>query len=204
VNREKPRVTIEEKSSGGLSIEANGHRIPETDEIRTVLREIGVYNGKVIFYDSIAVDELIALLVERAVYARGIVALNKVDLISNSKAEQARKELEARLKMQVIPVSAVEGTNIERLKSVIFGNLGVIRIYLKPRDADADFSKPFVLRRDSTVLDLARGLHSKMAKDLRYAYVTGDSSKFRNQKVGGEHVLKDGDVVTLVYEKYAL
>jgi ribosome-interacting GTPase 1 len=42
-----------------------------------------------------------------------------------------------------------------------------------------------------------------MAKDLNYANATGESAKFRNQKVGGEHVLKDGDVVTLVYEKFA-
>jgi hypothetical protein len=204
VNKERPRVMMEEKSAGGLSVEANGHKVPDINETRTVLKEIGVYNGKIIFYDNITVDELIALLVERAVYVRGIIALNKIDLISDARAEQIRKELESKLKMQVIPVSVAEGTNMERLKARIFDNLGIIRIYLKPRDGDADFSKPFVLRQDSTVLDLAKGLHSKIAKDLKYAYVTGESAKFKNQKVGGEHVLRDCDVVTLVYEKYAI
>ena len=204
VNSEKPKVTIEERSSGGLSVEANGHRVPDIDEIRTVLKEIGVYNGKVIFYNSITLDELVSLLVERAVYVRGIVVLNKIDLLSAAKAAQAKKELESQLKMQVLPVSMTEGTNIEKLKSMIFDNLNIMRVYLKPRDSDADFSKPFVLRHESTVLDLAKGIHSKMAENLRYAYVTGKSAKFRNQKVGGEHILMDGDVVTLVYEKYAL
>ncbi len=204
VNKEKPRVTIDEKSSGGLYVEPNGHKVPGIGDIRIVLKELGIYNGKIVFYDDISVEDLIALLVERAVYVRGIIALNKIDLVSNTKAEQVKKDLESTLKMKVIPISVAEGTNLEKLKAEIFDNLGIIRIYLKPRDADADFSKPFVLRQDSTVLDLAKGLHSKMAKDLKYAYVTGESAKFRNQKVGGEHILKDGDIVTLVYEKYAL
>ncbi len=204
VNRDKPRVIMEERSSGGLSIESNGHKIPSIEEVRTVLKEIGIYNGKVIFYDNVTVDELIDLLVERAVYVKGIIALNKIDLLSNAKAEQVRKELESKLKMQVIPISVEEETNLERLKSKLFDNLGIIRIYLKPRDEDADLSKPFVLKQDSTVMDLAKGLHSRLAKDLKYAYVSGASAKFKNQKVGGEHVLNDGDIVTLVYEKYAL
>lgn len=204
VNREKPRVAIEEKSVGGLMIEANGHKVPDINEIRAVLKEIGVYNGKVIFYDSITGEEMVSLLVEKAVYVRGIIALNKIDLLSGAKAEQVRKEFESRLKMQVVPLSVAEGTNIERLKAIIFDNLDIIRVYLKPRDAEPDFSKPFVLKHDNTVLNLAKGLHSKMAENLRYAYVTGKSAKFRNQKVGGDHVLRDGDVVTLVYEKYAV
>jgi hypothetical protein len=116
---------------------------------------------------------------------------------------QIRKELESKLNMHVLPISVEEGTNIEKLKSEMFNNLDIIRVYLKPKDAEADFEKPFVLKHESTVLDLARDIHSKMAENLRYAYVTGKSAKFRNQKVGGEHVLKDGDMVTLVYEKYA-
>ncbi len=204
VNKDKPRVLMEEKSSGGLSIESNGHKIPDINAIRTVLKEIGIYNGKIIFYDNVTVDELIALLVERAVYVRGIIALNKIDLLSSAKTEQLKRDLETKLKMQVIPISVGEDINIERLELKIFDNLGIIRIYLKPRDAEADLSKPFVLRHDSTVMDLAKGLHSRIAKDLKYAYITGESAKFKNQKVGGEHVLKDGDMVTLVYEKYAI
>jgi hypothetical protein len=203
VNTEKPRVDIEEKSFGGLAVESNDHKVPDINEIRAILREIGVYNGKIIFHSSITGDELVALLVEKAIYVRGILALNKIDLLSESKVEQLRKELASKLKMQVIPVSMEEGTNIERLKEMIFDNLDIIRIYLKPKDSEPDFSKPFVLRHSGTVLDLAKGIHSKMAESLRYAYVTGRSAKFRNQKVGGEHVLKDGDIVTLVYEKYA-
>ncbi len=203
VNKEKPVVRIERKESGGISVEANGHKVPSLEEVRAVMRKIGAYNGKVIFHSNASVDELIELLVDSAVYVKGIAALNKTDLITAQEAEQMRLELEPRIKMPVVPISATRGTNLEALRTRIFENLDIMRIYLKPKDGEADMSKPFVLRRGQTIMDLAKGLHSKIAKELRYAYVTGRSAKFRAQKVGAEHVLLDGDVVTLVYEKFA-
>jgi hypothetical protein len=202
VNREKPRVLVERKSAGGLLIEGNGHRVPDRREVAAILNETGVYNGKVIFYSDIDADGLIALLVDNAVYVRGVVALNKTDLVGEARAEQIRKEMQSRLKTQVISVSAVRGTNIGALKDMLFGNLGIIKIYLKPKDGAADFSRPFVMKGGGTVMDVAKGLHTKAAKNLKYAYVTGRSARFANQKVGAEHALRDGDVVTLVYEKF--
>jgi hypothetical protein len=202
VNQEKPKVLVEEKSSGGMDIESNGHRIPDRKEVTAVLNEMGVFNAKVIFYSNIDADGLIALLLDNAVYVKGIVALNKTDLMDRARVEQLRKELQARLKTQVVAVSAVKGTNIDDLKETIFRNLGIIKVYLKPKEGAADFSKPFILRQGGSVMDVARGLHTKAAKNLKYAYVTGKSARFGNQKVGGEHVLQDGDILTLVYEKF--
>lgn len=202
VNTEKPKVLVEERSAGGMEIESNGHRIPDRKEVTAVLNEMGVFNAKVIFYSNIDTDGLIALLIDNAVYVRGIVVLNKTDLMDKSKVEQLRKELQAKLKTQVVAVSAMKGTNMEDLKGVIFDNLGIMKIYLKPKDGQTDFSKPFILKQGGTVMDAAKGLHTKAAKNLKYAYVTGKSARFGNQKVGGEHVLRDGDVLTLVYEKF--
>ncbi|MGA3021167.1 MAG: GTPase [Candidatus Micrarchaeales archaeon] len=202
VNREKPRVMIEEKGSGGIIVESNGHKIPEKGEVTAILNETGVYNGKAIFYSNMDAEELIALLVEKAVYVNGIVALNKMDLLDRSKAEQIRRDMQSKFKMQVVAVSATRETNLEELKETLFDKLGLIRIYLNPKEGNVDFSKPFVTKEGSTILDVAKGLHSKAAKNLRFAYVTGSSAKFSNQKVGGDHVVNDGDVVTLVYERF--
>lgn len=202
VNKEKPRVLVEEKPSGGMDIESNGHRIPDPKEVQAVLNEMGVFNAKVIFYSNIDTDGLIALLIDNAVYVKGIVVLNKADLVDRSRVEQIRKEMQSRLKTQVLAISAMKGTNLDDLKETIFDNLGIMKIYLKPKDGSADFSKPFILKQGGTVMDVAKGLHTKAAKNLKYAYVTGRSARFGNQKVGGEHVLQDGDIVTLVYEKF--
>jgi hypothetical protein len=202
VNTERPKVLVEERQSGGMDIESNGHRIPDRKEVTAVLNEMGIFNAKVIFYSNIDTDGLIALLIDNAVYVRGIVVLNKTDLMEKAKIEQLRRELQARLKTQVVAVSAMKGTNMDDLKETIFDNLGIMKVYLKPKDGAADFSKPFILKKGGSVMDVAKGLHTKAAKNLKYAYITGKSARFGNQKVGGEHVLQDGDVVTLVYEKF--
>lgn len=202
VNMEKPRVAVERKASGGLMMESNGHRVPERREVAAILNETGVYNGKVIFYSDIDADGLISLLVDNAVYVRGVVALNKTDLVGISEAERIGDEIQSAFGMRVVPVSAVKNENIGKLKRMLFDSLGIIKVYLKPKDGKADLSKPFVMRQGGTVMDVAKGLHSKAAKNLKCAYVTGDSARFANQKVGGDHVLRDGDVVTLVYEKF--
>ncbi len=202
VNKAKPRIMIEEKKSGGIIVESNRQKIPVKDEVASVLHEIGIHNCKIIFYSSMDLDELIGLLIDNAVYAKGIVALNKIDLLSGARAEQLRRDLQSKLGTGVVAISASKGTNIEELKTRIFSNLHLMRIYLKPKDGEADYSKPFPLREGNTVLDLAKGLHTKAAKNLKCAYVSGKSARFGNQRVGEEHVLQDEDVVTLVYEKF--
>src|SRR5208283_3884797 len=58
VNKEKPRVMIEEKTAGGIIVESNGHKIPDKGEVTAIINETGVYNGKIIFYSSMNADEL--------------------------------------------------------------------------------------------------------------------------------------------------
>jgi ribosome-interacting GTPase 1 len=53
------------------------------------------------------------------------------------------------------------------------------------------------MRSGATVGDVAMRIHSGLAKEMKYAYITGPSAKFKNQKVGKEHILMDGDIVTL-------
>ncbi len=201
VNEEKPRLLVEERKTGGIAIEANGHRVPGKREVEMALHETGVYNGKAIFYSNIDLDELIALLVDNAVYTKGMVALNKIDLLREQEIDRAIKQVVKEFGPGVVGVSAADGSNIDLLKEEIFGNLELIRVYVKPKDREADYSKPFVLKQGSSIMDLAKGLHSKAAKNLRYGLVTGRSARFAGQKSGGDHVLMDGDVVTLVYAK---
>lgn len=202
VNKEKPKIVVEERNSGGISVEANEHKVPSRADVSAVLNETGIYNCKVIFYSDMNFDDLVALLLDNSVYTKGVVALNKIDLLERGKVEQLRSDMQSRLGMPVVAVSAAKETNIEELRATLFDSLGLVRVYLKPKDGNADFSKPLALKRGSAILDVAKGLHSKAAKNLKCAYVTGKSAKFSNQKVGIEHVINDGDIVTLIYEKF--
>ncbi len=55
---------------------------------------------------------------------------------------------------------------------------------------------PFVLPRDSTVMDLARKVHRDIAERLKSARLWGEGV-FEGQTVKRDHVLHDGDVVEL-------
>ncbi|HSV32078.1 MAG TPA: TGS domain-containing protein [Atribacteraceae bacterium] len=87
--------------------------------------------------------------------------------------------------------------HIEELRGKIFQLSNIIRVYSKPPGQPVDLSRPFVLRKGSSVYDLAKSIHKDIAGHLRGARVWG-SGKFDGQMVPIEHVLADRDLVELI------
>jgi hypothetical protein len=102
---------------------------------------------------------------------------------------------------EFIPISADKNTNIDELKDVIFDNLDLVRVYLKPQGRKADMEDPLVIKKGSTVIDACGKLHREFVKNFRHAKVWGTSVKFPGQKVGPDHVLDDGDVLRIILKK---
>ena len=96
----------------------------------------------------------------------------------------------------LLPVSATTGRNLERLKAAVFERLEIVRVYSKRPGKDPDLGAPFVLRKGSTVVEFAGGIHQDFSKRLKAARVWG-STVYGGQMVGRDHVLQDGDVVEL-------
>ena len=96
----------------------------------------------------------------------------------------------------ILPVSATTGLGLERLKREIFERLEIIRIYSKPPGKPPDMTAPYVMKKGSTVEELAGKVHKDFLENLKAARVWG-SSAFDGQMVGRDHVLQDGDVVEL-------
>jgi len=57
-------------------------------------------------------------------------------------------------------------------------------------------ASPVILRRGSTVLQMAEAIHKEFARNLDYARVWG-SSKFTGQRVQREYVIQEGDIIEL-------
>ncbi len=201
INKPRPDIKIEDKKSGGILVERNGRKTPEPNVVRQILNEFDIFHAVVIFKQDATEDDLVDLLIENTVYLKGMIALNKIDTVSPAQITKISNELSSKTGMEVIPISASAGTNLLLLKERIFRNLKLMKIYLKPKDGQPDFAKPLILPSNSTVQSLAKALHTKIADNLRYALVNGKSVRFENQKVGPEHRLQDGDIVTLVYTK---
>jgi small GTP-binding protein len=92
-------------------------------------------------------------------------------------------------------ISALNGEGIEGLKEEVYRRLRLLRVYLKPKRGEADRKRPLVVKEGSAVKDVWEKLRLK--GEMEYALVWGNSAKFPGQKVGEEHVLKDGDVLTI-------
>lgn len=92
-------------------------------------------------------------------------------------------------------VSALTGEGIDGLKEEIYRRLRLVRVYLKPKGGEADRNRPLVVKEGSTLKDVWVKLRLK--GEMEHALVWGSSAKFPGQKVGANHVVEDGDVITI-------
>lgn len=95
-----------------------------------------------------------------------------------------------------LPVSALSGRNLGFMKQRLLAALDVIRVYAKPPGREPDLEAPFVLKKGSTVADLALKVHHDFYERLAFARVWG-SSAFEGQMVQKDYLLQDGDIVEL-------
>ena len=98
-------------------------------------------------------------------------------------------------------ISAFKEWGLEELKDFIYDNLGFMRVFLKPRGGEADLEEPLIVKDDSTVETICNKLHRDFVRKFRYAKVKGPSAKFDWQRVGIDHLLKDGDLLTIVTKR---
>ncbi len=99
----------------------------------------------------------------------------------------------------VVPVSAKTGRGFDLLKQKVYERLDIVRVYARPPGKDPDLEKPFVLKKGSTIIDLARKIHRDFYDNLKSARVWG-SSAFDGQPVQRDYILQDGDIVELRME----
>ena len=95
-----------------------------------------------------------------------------------------------------ISVSAETGEGIDRIASMLFHGLGIVRVYTKTPGHPPDMGRPFSVFVGGTVLDVAKLVHRDLADSLKFARIWG-SAKFDGQQVGRDHVVGDGDIVEL-------
>ncbi|MHB2036142.1 MAG: OBG GTPase family GTP-binding protein [Nitrososphaerales archaeon] len=190
-----PNVVIESSSSGGISVSVQAKLTKITEElVKDIMRVYDMNSARVMLREDITDEQLVDVLLGNRVYIPSLTVMNKVDLVNAGFIN----EISNKIKYKFVPVSAEANVNIVALKEEIYKRLDFIRVYMKPRGAEADMKEPLIIKNGSKVLDVCNKLHRKMKEDLRYAQIWGKSVKFGGQKVGITHKLMDEDVVTLV------
>jgi hypothetical protein len=86
----------------------------------------------------------------------------------------------------------------EELRSAVYESLDVVRVYTKlPTKKEADFDKPFTLKRGGTLLEVAELVHRDLAATFKYARVWSTSLVAPGTQMKGDYVVHDKDVVEI-------
>jgi ribosome-interacting GTPase 1 len=126
---------------------------------------------------------------------RAILVGNKCD-VKNAMGAYQRFENYFRDRFSILPISAKEKMNFEELKKEIYQLLGIIRVYTKIPGKEPDLTEPVILKKGSTVGDVALSIHKDFIAKLRYAKIWG-SGKFDGQMVKRDYLVSEGDVIEL-------
>jgi ribosome-interacting GTPase 1 len=195
VDQDPPRVEIERTTSGGISVVPLVKMTKMTEKlVKEILQIYDINSARIIIKEDITPDQLTDVLVGNRVYLKSLTVMNKIDLVNSGFIN----EIESKLKINFIPISAEGNLNINALKREIYTKLDFIRVYMRPKGGETDFAEPLVVRNGTTVAGVCDKVHRRMRDEFRYAQVWGRSVKFGGQKVGLDHRLMDEDVITLV------
>jgi ribosome-interacting GTPase 1 len=131
----------------------------------------------------------------RTVQKRALIIGNKRDLEG---AEERYRRLSSRYgeRLSLVCLSAKEGDGLEKLGENIYKALEIIRVYTKAPGQPPDLNEPVVVKKGSTVEEVAESIHKDFRSKLKHALVWG-SGKFDGQQVKRQHVLQEGDIVEL-------
>ncbi len=192
------RVVIDVYRTGksGIRVTLMGKITDGTiDDVRKLLESYRIFNAHVKIYGEVSIDDVEQSLFEATVYKPTIIFINKADLAkpNPSTIEEVKKLLPG---VRVLVGSALTGEGLGDIAPQLYDVLEIIRIYTKAPNAPPA-ERPLVLRRNATVRDVARSIHSELLENFLYARVWGSSVKYPGEKVGLDHVLADGDIVEI-------
>ena len=204
ITKPKGRVEIERRSSGGIQIAIMGKLVNATlDDVRLLLHSYRIYHALVKIYGEVSLSDIEDAIYENAVYKPAVIVLNKIDLIDKNSIKALINRIRGIVgtDIPVIAVSAIKGIGLKELGKILFEITGIIRVYTKQPNDDKPSDRPLILRKGATVLDAAKAIHSALYKRFKYARVWGPSAKYPGERVGGDHILMDRDILEIHVKK---
>ncbi len=124
------------------------------------------------------------------------LVLNKIDLPDARERAEAFRE-SSEFEFRRLSISAESGEGVNELRESVFRALDVVRVYTKmPNQKEADFQKPFTIRRGGSLGDVAELIHHDLAENLRFARVWG-SKVHDGAVVKRDYIVHDKDIVEI-------
>jgi ribosome-interacting GTPase 1 len=200
LNQKKPDVVVNKTGQGGINFTATLKLSYLNENVIKAIASEYVINADIIIREDLTEDRFIDSFIQNRVYVPALAIINKIDMIDSKQLQTRINDLKQN-GWKTISISAKDGIGINKLKEMIFSELKFIRIYMKPVGQQADMDEPLILKQGSTIEDVCQKLHREFKNKFRYANISGPSAKHDVQKVGLEHILQDGDILTMVVSK---
>ncbi len=201
LNEREADIVITPRNRGGINVRSTvALTILDDDLVQAMVREYGMVNADVVLRQDVDEDQLLDYLQGNRRYVQAMGVVNKIDAVPDDMWRPLVTDVSSR-GFPVVAISADKGTNLDVLKDTIFDNLDLMRTYMRPRGGETDYEEPLIIRRNATVRDVCDTIHREIKRKFRYAIIWGESAKFPGQNVGLDHILADGDVITLVQRR---
>ncbi|MBS7624169.1 50S ribosome-binding GTPase [Candidatus Bathyarchaeota archaeon] len=184
----------------GIQIINHGVLVDCTHEdIRDLLSSYRITSALVKISGKVSLDDVEAALFSNSVYRPTVIIANKSDL-PNSKENIAllKDYLDAEWQgLPLLVVSCLRNEGLKDLGKILFGMLEIIRVYTKEPSSKEPSERPLIVKKGTSVIDVAKKLHSEIYKGFKYARIWGPSAKYPGERVGPSHILMDGDIVEI-------
>jgi small GTP-binding protein len=130
-----------------------------------------------------------------------LAAIDLPTIVAVTKSDEGAEDELARIAaaygdLEVVPVSVLDDESLDRFREAVWRLTGLVRVFLRHR-GETD-QEPIALSPPATVTDVADAIHHDLAGRLQGARIWGPSAKFEGQRVGGAHVVADGDTVEIL------
>lgn len=192
----KSMVDILKEKSRGVQITVSGQLMDcSLNDVKKLAYDYGIRNAIIRISGENSLEDIEnAILENKKIYKSAIIIANKLDI----KVEQNSKILKDKAfrKIPIVAVSCDTKKNTDEIGKLIFRSLEIIRIYTKEPGGEASVDMPFIMKNGSSVIKVAKEIHSDLFENFRYARIWG-SSKYPGEKVGRTHTLKDEDIVEI-------
>jgi small GTP-binding protein len=160
---------------------------------------LGVLRGAdgIVFCHALDAEPCSLDVIRQEVATAGI---ERPALIAATKADEAPDGALERLRravgeVEVVPVSVIDDDSLDALRERVWALTGLVRVRLRHGERPA--TDPVALRPPVTVVDVADTVHHDIAAACTGGRVWGPSARFPGQRVGRDHVLHDGDELSI-------
>jgi hypothetical protein len=193
INKRRPDIEVQKHVTGGIEIVGKNHVEGSVKDVKEIFTDFRITSGRVVIREDVTLTEIQEALEESTAYKRAIVAVTKADMFGPEVVEELVREFP---QFSFYPVCIYTEQGLDALKDEIYVVANIKRVFTKSPGEKPAYP-PVALKKDATVLDVAKKVHKSIAKNFKYAKVWGTSVKFDAQRVGEDHVPHDGDTVEI-------